>query len=101
MNQALLSRRQWLCVGGAALSGAIWGTGCQRSSGPTPDRPGDAKSGPARIEKRQSFDIDEVIDVHVHIVSSNMPGVPKEGDAEDQEFGETPDETARIVGAQM
>jgi predicted TIM-barrel fold metal-dependent hydrolase len=100
MNPDFLSRRQWLYLTGAALAGGTCGGGCQRSpiSGPSA-----SASGPSEIAAAQPrpLAVKDVIDVHVHVVSSNMPGVPKGGDPEDQEFGKTPEETAKIVQAQM
>ena len=99
MNLSSLSRRQWLQSSGGALATVLLG-GCQKPSGSSPDdeSPDVDETGG---QSRRPFQVADVIDVHVHIISSNMPGVPKGGDAEDQEFGKTPEETAKIVQAQM
>jgi predicted TIM-barrel fold metal-dependent hydrolase len=99
MNEATSSRRSLLKYGGAAFAGAALGIGgweaVRNWSGNTPaDGPeAPAPPHPARIPP--------VIDVHVHLVNTNLPGIPEEEAPEGSLIDAPPGVLARAMKAQM
>ena len=95
-----------MTLAGAAAVGAAFGVGGWEASRffardkkpgnatpPAPETPEAAGSGVAPLGP--------IIDTHVHVVGSNMPGVPKRGAAEPEEIEGQLEQTARTVQAQM
>jgi predicted TIM-barrel fold metal-dependent hydrolase len=94
------SRRTLLKLGGAAVAGAVLGiggweafrflTGAGNPTGKTADAP-----------ERNVSPVKAVIDTHVHLVNTNLRGVPESSAPDGTPFRSPPEQLARAVQAQM
>ncbi len=99
MDTQGLGRRNLLKLGGAAIAGALLGVGGWEASRFLTNR-GNAEDKPAAPDKKAPG-VKAIIDTHVHLVNTNLRGVPEKDAPDGSPFGKPAEQLAREIKAQM